>query len=64
MHGAVYNVMQSRGFTQLVHQPTTDQGSVLDHVYVSMESLLKFVTHITVTMILCWFLFQSQESLN
>ncbi len=32
MHGAVYNVMHGRGFIQLVQQPTTDKGSVLDHV--------------------------------
>ena len=38
MHGAVYNVMHGRGFTQLVQQPTTDQGSVLDHVYYNMNS--------------------------
>ena len=38
MHGAVYNVMYGRGFTQLVQQPTTNQGSVLDHAYYNMNS--------------------------
>ncbi len=37
MHGAIYNVMHGRGFTQLVQQPTTDQGSALDHVYCNMS---------------------------
>ena len=38
MHGTIYNVIHGRGFTQLVQQPTTDKGSVLDHVYYNMNS--------------------------
>ncbi len=34
MHVAIYNVMR---FTQLVQQPTTEQGSVLEHVYCNMN---------------------------
>ena len=26
---------ESNGFKQLIHHPTTDQGSLLDHVYVA-----------------------------
>ena len=38
MHGTIYNVMHGHGFKQLVQQPPTDQGSVLDHVYYNMNS--------------------------
>ena len=38
MHGTINNVMHGSGLTQLVQQPTTDQGSVLDHVYYNMNS--------------------------
>ena len=36
-HSAIYNVMNSHGFNQLVQQPTTDHGSVLDHVYCNFD---------------------------
>ena len=43
---------ESNGFNQLIDQPTTDQGSLLDHVYsTEFHSFkLKSVTHIIQTM--------------
>lgn len=30
--------MQKNGFTQLVNKPTTDEGTLIDHVYVHGET--------------------------
>ena len=32
---------ESNGFNQLIDQPTTDQGSLLDHVYFNRVSLIQ-----------------------
>lgn len=32
--GSIAEFLESRGLTQLVNKPTTDQGSLLDYVYV------------------------------
>ena len=37
-HGTVSNLMNSHGFVQLVKQPTTDQGTLLDNVYCNTAS--------------------------
>ena len=44
--------LESNGFKQLIDHPTTDQGSLLDHVYFNGLCLfkLKSLTHIIQTM--------------
>ena len=37
----IYNFFKQLGFQQLIHQPTTDQGSLLDHVYFNRHFSLK-----------------------
>ena len=52
----ICNFFQQNGFKQLIHQPTTNQGSLLDHIYFNGTSQLKqkYVIHIILTMILCY----------
>ena len=47
----------NNGYKQLIHQPTTDQGSLLDHLYLMglPQQQQKYVTHTILIMILqCW----------
>ena len=37
----ICNFFQKYGFKQLIHQPTTDQGSLLDHIYFNGTSTTK-----------------------
>ena len=50
----ISNYFQQHGYKQLIHQPTTDQGSLLDHIYFNGTSTKtqKFVTHTILIMIL------------
>ena len=34
----IHNLFQQHGFKQLIHQPTTNQGSLLDHIYINANS--------------------------
>ena len=34
----IHDLFQQHGFKQFIHQPTTNQGSLLDHIYINANS--------------------------
>ena len=37
-HSCILDIMSNNGYTQLVQSPTTDRGTLIDHVYYNRPS--------------------------